>query len=237
MFRFNLFPNYCSVSGLLHMFFCSFYCTAWKIFSKLYPIYLVSIFPNKFCRSRSWKSAACPESWKQNFTPDFNVKIFYAKLPAFLNVINVVTGTRCQNGAIKCMSFPTQNLIFRLAQYFCWKLEGLLMDQVCFVYWTFFILTKSATNYVQKIIDRTIIEPAHEIMAVFVLRKLSLQTCMRSHPVGLDVWFLVGPFIYFHTLCANIEGSGETAQKRRLTWALAGRPCDKYHNLMSWLNW
>ena len=42
-------------------------------------------------------------------------------------------------------------------------------------------------------------------MVLFVLRKLILQTRMRSHPVGLDVWFL------------------------------AGRLCDKYHNLMSWL--
>ena len=30
-------------------------------------------------------------------------------------------------------------------------------------------------------------EPAHEIMAIFVLRKLILKTRMRSHPVGLDV--------------------------------------------------
>ena len=30
-------------------------------------------------------------------------------------------------------------------------------------------------------------KPAHEIMALFVLRKLILQTCMCSHPVGLDV--------------------------------------------------
>ena len=30
-------------------------------------------------------------------------------------------------------------------------------------------------------------EPAHEIMALFVLRKLILQTRMRSHPVWLDV--------------------------------------------------
>ena len=30
-------------------------------------------------------------------------------------------------------------------------------------------------------------EPAHEIMALFVLRKLILQTRMRSHPVGLDI--------------------------------------------------
>ena len=26
---------------------------------------------------------------------------------------------------------------------------------------------------------------------------------MRSHPVGLDVWFLVGPFIYFHSSCVR----------------------------------
>ena len=30
-------------------------------------------------------------------------------------------------------------------------------------------------------------EPAHEIMVLFVLRKLILQTCMHSLPVGLDV--------------------------------------------------
>ena len=44
-------------------------------------------------------------------------------------------------------------------------------------------------------------EPAHEIMALFVLRKLILQTRMPSHPVGLDVWFFVKPFVYFHTSC------------------------------------
>ena len=30
-------------------------------------------------------------------------------------------------------------------------------------------------------------EPAHEIMALFVLRKLILQTRMHGHPLGLDV--------------------------------------------------
>ena len=33
-------------------------------------------------------------------------------------------------------------------------------------------------------------------------------------------------------MCANREGSGEM---RRLAWDFAGRLCDKYHNLMSWL--
>ena len=36
-------------------------------------------------------------------------------------------------------------------------------------------------------------------------------------------------------MCANSEGPGETAQMCRLAWAFAGRLCDKYHNLMSWL--
>ena len=37
-------------------------------------------------------------------------------------------------------------------------------------------------------------------------------------------------------MCANSEGSGETARMRRLAWAFAGCLCDKYHNLTSWLN-
>ena len=71
-------------------------------------------------------------------------------------------------------------------------------------------------------------EPSHEIMVRFVLRKLFLQTRMRSHPVGL--------YVYFHTPCMRTAtGSGETSRMRRLAWAFAGRLCDKYHNLMSWL--
>ena len=46
-------------------------------------------------------------------------------------------------------------------------------------------------------------EPCHEIMVLFVLRKPILQSRMRSHPVGLDVWFLVGPFVYFHISCVR----------------------------------
>ena len=36
-------------------------------------------------------------------------------------------------------------------------------------------------------------------------------------------------------MCVNSEGYGETARMRRLAWAFAGRICDKYHNLVSWL--
>ena len=73
---------------------------------------------------------------------------------------------------------------------------------------------------------------------IFVLRKLILQTRMRSHPVGLYARCFGQTFrllIYF--MCANSEGSGETARMRRLTWTFSVRLCDKYHNLMSWLNW
>ena len=42
-----------------------------------------------------------------------------------------------------------------------------------------------------------------EIMALFVLHKLILDIGMRSHPVGLDVWFLVRPFVFFHTSCVR----------------------------------
>ena len=46
-------------------------------------------------------------------------------------------------------------------------------------------------------------EPALEVMVFFVIRKLILQTRKGNHPMGLDVWFLVGPFVYFHTSCVR----------------------------------
>ena len=44
-------------------------------------------------------------------------------------------------------------------------------------------------------------EPTHEIMALITPHKLNLQTCMRSHPMGLHVWFFVRSFVCFYTLC------------------------------------
>ena len=56
-------------------------------------------------------------------------------------------------------------------------------------------------------------EPAHEIMARFVLRKLILQARIRSYPVALAVWFFTLRLLpYF--MCARM---------RRLAWAFAGR--------------
>ena len=61
--------TYCSINGLLHMFFRSFYCTAWRILSKLYLVYLLSIFPNKFCPSQSLKSKFCYRFLKTTLPP------------------------------------------------------------------------------------------------------------------------------------------------------------------------
>ena len=38
------------------------------------------------------------------------------------------------------------------------------------------------------LIMNSMFEPSHEIMVLFVLRKLILQMRMHSYPVGLDVW-------------------------------------------------
>ena len=46
-------------------------------------------------------------------------------------------------------------------------------------------------------------EPSHEIMTLFILHKLILQTRMSSRPVAIDVWFLAGPFVYCHTSCVR----------------------------------
>ena len=79
-------------------------------------------------------------------------------------------------------------------------------------------------------------ESFHEIMVLFVLRKLILQMSMRRNPVGLDVWFLGGLFVFFHTSCVR------TVKAPARLRGCAGSPepllvAYKYHNLMSWLTW
>ena len=69
-------------------------------------------------------------------------------------------------------------------------------------------------------------EPAHEIKALIVPRKLILQTCMCRHPLGIDVWCLVGYFVYFHTSCVR------TAKALARLCACAGSP---EHSLVAYV--
>ena len=102
-----LFNQLCSAHGFLLVLLYSI-----KILSKLY---LVNLFP--FCFLINFTSHeltnrnSAAESWKQTFTPDFTMLSFWrevACVPAFLNVIDVMTGARCQNGAIRCILFLMQ---------------------------------------------------------------------------------------------------------------------------------
>ena len=59
-----------------------------------------------------------------------------------------------------------------------------VQSSTIFIYSVYGQQEKGTQSYMSAL---GIIEPAHEIMSLFVLRKLILQTRMRSHPVGLDV--------------------------------------------------
>ena len=72
---------------------------------------------------------------------------------------------------------------------------------------------------------------------IFVLRKLILHTRMRSHPVRLDVWFQVGPFVYFDASCVRTAKALARLRECAVSPVFAGRLCDKYHNLTSWIIW
>ena len=53
-------------------------------------------------------------------------------------------------------------------------------------YWSGLILVCTVCSC-QSVPKFRIFEPSHEIMVLFIFRKLILQTHMRSHLVGLDV--------------------------------------------------
>ena len=76
-------------------------------------------------------------------------------------------------------------------------------------------------------------EPSHEIMVLFVLRKLILQTRLRSHPVGLDVGILVGPFVYFHTSCVRTA----KALARLRGWAGSPEPSLVAYVISTIISW
>ena len=78
----------------------------------LYLVYLLSIFPNKVCPSRSWISKCCCRILKTKVYPGFhNVKFFSAKPPAFQRSLTLSTSWRVQ-GIKMAPLFSMQPLIF-----------------------------------------------------------------------------------------------------------------------------
>ena len=93
-------------------------------------------------------------------------------------------------------------------------------------------LIPHCSNWIPDCSDLIPYEPCHEIMVLFVLRKLILQMRMHSHPVGarcLIFWCTLCLLPYF--MCGNREDSGKTARMHRLAWA--GQICYLY-TIISW---
>ena len=70
------------------------------------------------------------------------------------------------------------------------------------------------TNLFLLCLKSNTFEPAHEIMALFVLRKLILQTRMPSSEarcLGFGRTLRLLPYL----MCMNSKGSGENARMRR----------------------
>ena len=92
-------------------------------------------------------------------------------------------------------TLSVQRRLIRLGGWPGWSVSSL-----CTV--TLLVLSWGGSYYASTALS-WLYEPTHEIMALIALRKLNLQTCMSSNPLALHVWFLVGPFVYFHTLCVR----------------------------------
>ena len=71
-------------------------------------------------------------------------------------------------------------------------------------------------------LENLLIEPAHEIMSLFVLRKLILQTSSGARCLIFGRTLRLLPYFMY----ANSKGSGETARMCRLARAFTGRLCE-----------
>ena len=100
-----------------------------------------------------------------------------------------------QIGRMPRLIWVLVGFVLQLLKCFDW---GNKQPWLCSV-WSGFNLFASLRN----LLIWSLIESTHEILALFVLRKFILQIHMRSHPVGLDIWFLVWLFVYFHSSCVG----------------------------------
>ena len=91
-----------------------------------------------------------------------------------------------------------------------------------------------------------IIEPTHEIMALIAsVNSIFKHVCAAT--LGLHICYLIGPFVFFHTLCvqtakalARLQGCALLPELSLFAYAISQeliRHLDKYHNLRSWLNY
>ena len=109
-----------------------------------------------------------------------------------------------------CVAQTNKEIRFHLCYINCKKHNKVIIFCCFCLFVCFFFFSNTGQSVFNATHHNTVLDiifpnkPSHEIMALFVLHKLILQTCMHSHPVGLDVWFLVGPFVYFVTSCVPI---------------------------------
>ena len=166
------------------------------------------------------RSCSCVLTVSDTCLEDFQRKIFNAKTSS--TKIIVKTGKILFDK----LSFARNWLILITKQI---KNEISFVSSDCFVSLyidesedlTYNILKNTDSNY--SSVYKCIIKPTHGIMALIALRKLNLQTRMRSNPLTLHVWYWVS------TSSTSIL---YVCQQRRL---FVVRLCNKYHNLMCWL--
>ena len=141
---------YCSVHGVQHMFFGEFFHQEIFVVNEI----VIQCTKNLF----SWQiifitkpRITLPFNWF--LIPRWGFYNFWHQvgcLPAFLNVIDVMTNTRCQNGAKNACNFECKKLIFwdfGSEPVFHWGSIGKndkLTGNVCFVYQALLFLTESA---------------------------------------------------------------------------------------------
>ena len=97
--------------------------------------------------------------------------------------------------------------------------------------WYFSLSVKSFFKHASTAIQWSQLSVFGRTLRLLLLRLLEGR--MWDLIVSVLDYCLLFYFQYF--MCANSEGSGETARKRRLARAFACRLCDKYLNFMSWL--
>ena len=88
-----------------------------------------------------------------------------------------------------------------------------------------------------KSVSKATNEPTHEILALFVLRKLILQTHMRSHPVGLDLWFWSDPSSTSILYVSEQRRLWQDCVDAQARLSLTDHLCDKDHNFVGLLKW